>query len=69
MSVTGGAVTVTLEAVRFFRRREPERYYIREMLVQVSSIVAIKGHPTVGFYSSTSVGYCLIECVLKCFFF
>jgi NAD(P)-dependent dehydrogenase (short-subunit alcohol dehydrogenase family) len=55
-----GAVTVSLEAVRFFREENPKG--AKGMLVQVSSMGAIKGHPMVGFYSSTSVGYCLIEC-------
>ncbi|KAG1747596.1 hypothetical protein EDB19DRAFT_276332 [Suillus lakei] len=46
-----GAVTVSLEAVRFFREVNPKG--AGGMLVQVSSMAATTGIPTSGFYSTT----------------
>ncbi|KAG1830791.1 NAD-P-binding protein [Suillus variegatus] len=46
-----GAVAVSLEAVRFFREENPKGY--GGMLVQVSSVAAIKGVPLLGFYNTT----------------
>jgi NAD(P)-dependent dehydrogenase (short-subunit alcohol dehydrogenase family) len=43
-----GAVTVSLEAVRFFREENPKD--AGGMLVQVSSTAAVKGSPLGGFY-------------------
>ncbi|KAG1887209.1 NAD(P)-binding protein [Suillus subluteus] len=46
-----GAVTVSFEAVRFFREVNPKG--AGGMLVQVSSSAATKGSPLIGFYSAT----------------
>ncbi|KAG2037629.1 hypothetical protein BDR03DRAFT_919524 [Suillus americanus] len=46
-----GAVTVSFEAVRFFREVNPKG--AGGMLVQVSSAAATKGSPLIGFYSAT----------------
>ncbi|OAX37449.1 NAD(P)-binding protein, partial [Rhizopogon vinicolor AM-OR11-026] len=46
-----GAVTVSLEAVRFFREENPES--AGGMLVQISSYLSLKGSPLLGFYSSS----------------
>ncbi|KAG2136488.1 NAD-P-binding protein [Suillus bovinus] len=46
-----GAVTVSLEAVRFFREENPKGY--KGMLIQVSSAAAISGVPLLGFYNAT----------------
>ncbi|KAG1878956.1 hypothetical protein F4604DRAFT_2000396 [Suillus subluteus] len=48
-----GAVTVSFEAVRFFREVNPKG--AGGMLVQVSSMVATTAAPLVGFYNSTVV--------------
>jgi NAD(P)-dependent dehydrogenase (short-subunit alcohol dehydrogenase family) len=48
-----GAVTVSLEAVRFFREENPKG--AGGTLVQVSSLSALKGYPMIGFYCSSSV--------------
>ncbi|KAG1792789.1 uncharacterized protein HD556DRAFT_1378040 [Suillus plorans] len=46
-----GAVTVSFEAVRFFREVNPKG--AGGMLVQVSSMAATTAHPMVGFYNCT----------------
>ncbi|KAG1868267.1 NAD-P-binding protein [Suillus subalutaceus] len=46
-----GAVTVSFEAVRFFREENPKGY--GGMLVQVSSVAATAGVPLLGFYNTT----------------
>lgn len=46
-----GAVTVSLEAVRFFREVNPKG--AGGILVQVSSSAATTGSPLIGFYSAT----------------
>jgi NAD(P)-dependent dehydrogenase (short-subunit alcohol dehydrogenase family) len=48
-----GAASVSLEAVRFFREENPKG--AGGTLVQVTSLVTLKGYPLVGIYSSTSV--------------
>lgn len=45
-----GAVTLSLEAVRFFREENPEG--AGGMLVQISSYLSVKGSPLVGIYSN-----------------
>ncbi|KAG1814037.1 uncharacterized protein BJ212DRAFT_1274959 [Suillus subaureus] len=46
-----GAVTVSFEAVRFFREENPKGY--GGMLVQVSSLAATAGVPLLEFYNNT----------------
>ncbi|KAG2365495.1 hypothetical protein BDR07DRAFT_642428 [Suillus spraguei] len=46
-----GAVTVSFEAVRFFREENPKGN--GGMLIQVSSAAAITGVPLLGFYNTT----------------
>ncbi|KAG2149434.1 NAD(P)-binding protein [Suillus cothurnatus] len=46
-----GAVSVSFEAVRFFREENPKGY--GGMLVQVSSVAATSGAPLLGFYNTT----------------
>jgi len=46
-----GAVTLSLEAVRFFREENPEG--AGGMLVQISGFLSVKGSPLIGFYSNT----------------
>jgi NAD(P)-dependent dehydrogenase (short-subunit alcohol dehydrogenase family) len=54
-----GAVTVSIEAVKFFREENPKS--AGGMLVQVSSFLAvIGGAPMTGVYSSASVGRCAL---------
>jgi NAD(P)-dependent dehydrogenase (short-subunit alcohol dehydrogenase family) len=54
-----GAITVSVEAVRFFREENPKG--AGGMLVQISSFLAvIGGAPMTGVYSSASVGRCAL---------
>ncbi|KAG0706646.1 NAD-P-binding protein, partial [Suillus ampliporus] len=46
-----GAVTVSLEAVRFFREKNPKD--AGGLLVQISSMAGIKAVPLFGFYNPT----------------
>ncbi|OAX37531.1 NAD(P)-binding protein [Rhizopogon vinicolor AM-OR11-026] len=57
-----GAVTVSLEAVRFFREENPKG--AGGLLMQVSSLCAMKGVPKIAFYSSTKAALDLFTEVL-----